>query len=695
MGKKDRTCSISHGLLQGLPQDRPKRSNSRSVQSVPAASQKTTIRQRLSLLAVALLIVGAGWATPPVSNAQAQTDHLAGIPSAFPPFPPKPPKPPPPSPRIVSLKKTAEAKPNLAPGDVFTYELTVHNNTNAAAQAVLSDTLPAQTELAGTPEVVVITPSASPLTTIFDPTIGPRGTVRWEGTLTAGAKIKVIIGVRLLNCPEPGQAPFIGWDRSVKNVATLRVGTAGLSVATYAFAPGGCRGNPPPPPRPDPTPVPGVEVGVNKFARLHADRDLPERGWQASWLVTYGNLGDQTAQNVSVVDTPSSNQTLTFVRSAPPITPTREGDSYVFGVGELPSLKGGTILLRTAVGFNTPAGTVLTNTARITATDDVNPANNSATVTLTLPYLPPIITYPVSGATCTGTITITGKAQGGSPISVYVGDTLLGLTTANANGDWSFGANLEDGFHLIRAETKDASGQPRSSRPVLLKVDSSLTWDPISLKFVGPGGTIRHHPRHWQGWFDDWGWYVRLAPSTTYTVSVRVCCTDPTAAVTLTVPGTGVVTLTDPDGDRTFTGTFTTGDVRSMVRDLMKLCVTCDGETNCAFGRIVPIPARVRDHVVVITPEGFRPTRLHVRPGEVVEFINMDETARSIGTLPNLPSMPASVLQAQDFDAVYLDVGESHVIEVSGATTYYDVQNGEHKVTLSVGGGVYLPMVRR
>ncbi|BCX04704.1 MAG: hypothetical protein KatS3mg053_2642 [Candidatus Roseilinea sp.] len=641
------------------------------------------------VLSIAVLVVGAAWTAPPRIAAQAPMN----APSGLPPFPPKPPKPPPPAPRAVSLKKTAEVKPNLGPGDAFDYELTVHNNTDNVAQAVLSDTLPAETELVGTPLVVVITPSADPLTTTFDPTIGPRGTVRWEGTLSAGAKIKVVIKVKLLNCPQPGQLPFIGWDRSVKNVATLQVGN-GRSVATYAFVPGGCRGNPPPSPKPEPTPVPGADIGVRKLARLHADRDLPERGWQASWLVTYGNRGDQTAQNVRVVDTPSGNQTLTFVQSAPPITPTREGDSFVFPVGDLPSLKGGAIMLRTAISFSAPAGTVLTNAVSITATNDVSLTNNSAVVTLTLLHLPPIITYPVSGATCTGTITITGKAQGGSPVAIYVGDAQLGSTTADANGNWSFAVNLEEGFHVIQAETKDANGNPKRSKPVLLKVDPSLTWDPISLKFIGPGGNVRHHPRHWSGWFDDWGWYVRLAPSTTYTVSVRVCCTDPTAAVTLTVPGSGVVTLADPDGDRTFTGVFTTGDVRSMVRELMKLCVTCDGETNCAFGRIVPIPARARDHVVVITAEGFSPSRLRVRPGEVIEFINMDETARSIGTAPNLPNMPAGELQTQNFDAVYLDVGESHIVEVNGATTYYDMQNGEYSVSISVGG-VYLPIVRR
>lgn len=647
----------------------------------------------ICLLTSALLIASAGWATLPAPSAQAQTAQ----PERWPPFPPRPPDPPAPPGRKVSLKKSAEVRASLGLNETFDYELTVHNNTNASATVSLSDTLPAETELVGAPMVVVLTPEVTPPNATFDPSIGPRGTVRWEGTLSAGARFRLVFKVKLVSCPDP-EPQFIGWERSVKNVATLRViGSAGegTSVATHAFTPGACRGAPPTPPRPTPSPVPGVEVGVNKIARLHADRDLPERGWQASWLVMYGNRGDQTATDVSLVDTPSDNQTVTFVRSSPPITPVQENGSLVFPVGDLPSLKGGKILLRSLVGFNTPAGTVLTNTVRITATNDVSPTNNTAVVTLTLPHLPPIITSPVSGATCTGTITITGKSQGGAVVEVLIGDTLLGSTAADGNGDWTFGVQLEEGFHIIQAQTRDADGKPKRSKPVLLKVDYSLTWDPISLTFTGPGGMVRHHPRHWSGWFDRWGWYVRLAPSTTYTVSVRVCCADPTAAVTLTVPGTGVVTLTDPEGDRIYTASFTTGDLRTIAGQLMKLCVKCDEETQCAYGRILPIIPRPRDHVVVITRDGFDPPRVLARPGEVIEFVNMDETARSIGTRPNLAAMQASGAQDEDVEAVYLDVGESHLVEVAGATTYYDVQNENQRAVISVGGGMFLPIIGR
>jgi hypothetical protein len=221
-----------------------------------------------------------------------------------------------------------------------------------------------------------------------------------------------------------------------------------------------------------------------------------------------------------------------------------------------------------------------------------------------------------------------------------------------------------------------------------------LTWDPISLTFTGPDGE-RRRPRHWRGWFESTDWYVALAPSTTYTVSVRVCCEDvASTSVTLTVPGTGVVTLADPDGDKTYAGTFTTGNVRSMVTDRMKLCVMCEGEMDCAFGRILPLPRRPPDHIVVITPDGFDPPNLHVQRGDVIEFVNMDETARSMGTVPDMAGMQASDAQAQPFDAVQLDVGESYGLEASSSTTYYDAQNSAQKAEIVVGG-TYLPIIRR
>ncbi len=46
-------------------------------------------------------------------------------------------------------------------------------------------------------------------------------------------------------------------------------------------------------------------------------------------------------------------------------------------------------------------------------------------------------------------------------------------------------------------------------------------------------------------------------------------------------------------------------------------------------------------------------------------------------------------------ETVYLDMGDSYVVEANGNTTFYDAQNANQKVVIDAGTGVYLPILRR
>lgn len=602
----------------------------------------------------------------------------------------------PPAPALVLLK-TADITAPVRVGDAFTYRLVVLNNTERAVEARLIDVLPREVALNGSASITstgVLTPAEGLTTTLEPEAIG------WHGELAPGARLHVSIPVTLQDCASVHFGPPYDGARAVRNAATLQAGPM-IQIATHAFTPFGCADVTPTarPTMPRPTAVPGVEVGVRKHARLHPDYDEPERGWVASWFVAYGNRGTEAATDVSLVDQPSANQTIAGVRSAPLLTPTLDGDAYIFPVGELAAQRGGGILMRARLPFSTAAGTVLTNAVSITATGDGSVLNNRDLVTLTVPYLPPLITYPRSGATCTGTITITGRAQAASDVEVVIDNTRVATVTADAEGFWSLPVELNDGTHTIGALTRAGNGEARRSPPVLIRVDSTLLWDPISLTFVGPEG-VRRHPRHWMGWMNEAGWYVGLAPSTTYTMAVRICC-DNSATVTATIPGQGVIDLTDPNGDSIYTATFTTGSARELLSGPIGLCVAYNGELQCARGRVVPVWSRGRHHVIVITPNGFEPNRAQVRPGDTVEFINMGDSARSISTRRNLLSA-ASVLGANgtaastaDDDAFMLEVGETYSLEIQDMRNLelYDADDGA-SVTL-VGGSVYLPAVVR
>jgi plastocyanin len=302
-------------------------------------------------------------------------------------------------------------------------------------------------------------------------------------------------------------------------------------------------------------------------------------------------------------------------------------------------------------------------------------------------------------------------------VDLYVDGEKVGTFPVSATGVWSQSVQLADGVHVIYARNMgesddddddgdgnagamsyqgDDSGSRshgRQSNVVILKVNTDLIYDPISLTFTDPDGR-RTYPRGWLGWHDEANWYVSLQPSTTYTVGVRVCCTG--AVVTLTVPSTSAsdVTLTDPDGDLIYTGNFTTGASKQLVKGPIKLCVTAAGVTQCASGRVVPHWRKAK-WVIGITPDGFDPPHINVSPGDVVEFINMSDVARAFGTSRDLSAAMSAQNAEAGNDAVRLEVGESTTVEVSQAQTYYDADNANQTATLTVGGGVYVPVVVR
>ncbi len=369
----------------------------------------------------------------------------------------------------VKLVKTAEVASDLNLGGSFAYQLTVSNNSARPVTALLIDLMPPQVDLDGAPQVS----SSGTITTLATPP-HPVDAFGWNGQLAPGAVLTVRIPVKLVACPLAVPAWPLSVERVVRNTATLAVG-ASRQAASHAFLPGGCPTLPSPTGVPTATPptvippVTGADLGLRHLAMLHPDFERPERGWVASWFVGYRNVGGTTATAASLIDALSDNQTLFGMRSAPTITPTLSNGVYTFSLGDLGASRGGALLLRTGVSFTTPAGTVLSNRAALDSPDDTNLANNGSAISLTVPSLPPLITYPRSGSTCTGTLTIHGKAQAGSLVDVEIGERSAGSATADASGDWSLAVQLPDGVHQIQALIRAASGAIRRSPLVMLR----------------------------------------------------------------------------------------------------------------------------------------------------------------------------------------------------------------------------------
>jgi MYXO-CTERM domain-containing protein len=94
----------------------------------------------------------------------------------------------------------------------------------------------------------------------------------------------------------------------------------------------------------------------------------------------------------------------------------------------------------------------------------------------------PSVTTPAAGALlATGTPTYAGTAEPGSTVTVTVDGLVLGTTTANGAGLWSFTPTtaLVDGAHTVSATARDAAGnQSPSSMPVSFETVTSVPGAP-------------------------------------------------------------------------------------------------------------------------------------------------------------------------------------------------------------------------
>ncbi|HQZ52674.1 MAG TPA: GEVED domain-containing protein [Thermoflexales bacterium] len=315
----------------------------------------------------------------------------------------------------------------------------------------------------------------------------------------------------------------------------------------------------------------------------------PDLAWHATWLIEYGNAGSDTATDVVVKDTLAGDQTLEGIRMDPPVPATTTGPESTFLVGTLLAGQRGRIQIHSTLPITTPPGTVITNTVTITGSNDADPGNNTAVVTLTVPLLPPVIVSPQAGSTCTGVFTVAGMASPGATVHVFVDGIEVGTAIAGPAGRWALGVSLPDGSHAIHAVAEFGGMMSPPSPTVVIIVDSTLTWDPLSLRFIDADGNVLS-PRDGSGRMDETGWMIRLRAHMTYTVRVRVCCEDANATVTLDVPGVGEVVLTDPDGDHVYEATFVTGDRVTLESGAVRLCVTCHLIRRCTDGTILIDP---------------------------------------------------------------------------------------------------------
>ena len=96
------------------------------------------------------------------------------------------------------------------------------------------------------------------------------------------------------------------------------------------------------------------------------------------------------------------------------------------------------------------------------------------------------------GITNDNTVTLTGTAEANSTVKVYDGATLLGQTTADGSGAWSYTtAALADGTHSLTATATDAADNTSAASAALnVTVDTAAPGVPAIAAFSTDSGTV-------------------------------------------------------------------------------------------------------------------------------------------------------------------------------------------------------------
>ncbi|RMF02634.1 MAG: hypothetical protein D6768_07805, partial [Chloroflexi bacterium] len=287
------------------------------------------------------------------------------------------------------------------------------------------------------------------------------------------------------------------------------------------------------------------DVSIQK--RVSPSAALP--GQTITYTLTFSNVGAGLATGVIISDSlPVSVTNASVLSSGVAITNTGASPAYEWRTADLLPGQGGTITV-TAVLSNPLAVSVFTNTATITATGEVTPANNSASAGVTVSNQPPVANAGTDqGVTQGVTVTLDGSGSsdangdsltygwvqtGGSPGMTLSSSAAVSPTfTANSAGVFTFTLTVTDNFGL--SSSGDTVQVTVSNQPPVANAGTNQNVSPgstVTLDGSGSSDPDGHTPLSF-GWVQTGG-----SPGMTLSSSAAV-------SPTFTANSAGVFTFT-------------------------------------------------------------------------------------------------------------------------------------------------------
>ncbi len=240
-------------------------------------------------------------------------------------------------------------------------------------------------------------------------------------------------------------------------------------------------------------------------------------GTPITFTLTFANIGFTQAEGIVITDVvPVYLSYPTFTSTGAIITPTGT-ISYTWLVEDLGPGAGGIITITSILSPGLPGGLAFTNTAIITAISDTNPANSTATIWVTVAYVPPeagddAATTPEDTSVAIDVLANDSDANGDSlsiaalglpahGTAVLSGTMVLYTPTLNFYGTDAFTYTISDGFLTDTAPVtvtvtpvndapvaEDDTITTTEDTPVLINIlanDSDVENDPLSIAALG------------------------------------------------------------------------------------------------------------------------------------------------------------------------------------------------------------------
>ncbi|MDI9221142.1 Ig-like domain-containing protein [Pantoea sp. EA-12] len=200
----------------------------------------------------------------------------------------------------------------------------------------------------------------------------------------------------------------------------------------------------------------------------------------ASNLVVSDNVGATTGPLTAGATTDDSTPTLSGNAEANSIVKVYDGSTLLGSVATdgdgnwsftTPTLSNGAHTL--SVTVTDAAGNVSPATTGFGLTVNAGVPPTTSTLQVTDDSGSTLKVLPDGSSTHDKTPILSGLAAAGDIITLYNGTTVLGSTTAGADGQWSFTpASLADGTYAFQAVATDSTGNPTNSVTINITIDS-------------------------------------------------------------------------------------------------------------------------------------------------------------------------------------------------------------------------------